>query len=72
LIAYVVLNQDFKLFKQNFMWILGVFVAGFIYELLTSKDTKVYSVYDEEQKRMKERARHLKEQFENEENQKWQ
>ncbi len=54
------------------MWILGVFVAGFIYELLTSKDTKVYSVYDEEQKRMKERARHLKEQFENEENQKWQ
>jgi|688.fasta_scaffold2109024_1 hypothetical protein len=56
------------------MWILGVFVAGFIYNLLRSDD-KGYSIHEQNQQREKEMEKEwlkkIKQEKENEENQKW-
>jgi hypothetical protein len=56
------------------MWILGVFVAGFIYNLLRS-DNKGYSIHEQNEQREKEWKeewlKKIKQEKENEENQKW-
>jgi hypothetical protein len=56
------------------MWILGVFVAGFIYNLLRSDD-KGYSIHDQNQQRGREREKEwlkkVRQEKENELNNHW-
>ena len=52
------------------MWILGVFVAGFIYNLLRSDD-KGYSVHQQNEQREKEWLKKVRQEKENKLNQEW-
>jgi hypothetical protein len=52
------------------MWILGVFVLGCIYQLMTS-DNKGYSIHEQEKEREKEWLKKVRQEKENELNNHW-